>query len=93
MHCSQSVKCMIQTTSVRHGFGSQCSSALYERGRRGSDGKQVENLGKLRIDRLFRMVCLFPVDPSHVGIGDRFVTCRVENDSLEMFGMGRMSEA
>lgn len=76
MHCSQSVKCMIQTTSVRHGFGSQCSSALYECGRRGSDGKQVENLGKLRIDRLFRMVCLFPVDPSRVGIGDRLL--RVE---------------
>ena len=84
---------MIRTMSVRHGFGSQRSAALYERGRRGSDGKQVENPGELRIDRLFRVVCLFPVDPSHVGIEDRLVTCRVENDSLEMFGTGRRSEA
>ena len=84
---------MIQTMSVRHGFGSQCSAALHECGRRGSDGEQVENLRELRIDRLFRVVCLFPVDPSRVGVGDRFVTCRVENDSLEMFGTGRMSEA
>lgn len=84
---------MIQTMSVRHGVGSQRSAALYECGRRGSDGKQVENLGELRTDRLFGVVRLFPVDPSRVGIGDRFVTCRVENDSLEMCGTRRMSEA
>lgn len=50
---------------------SQRSAALYKRGRRGSDGEQVENLGVLRIDRLFRVVCLFPVETSRVGIADR----------------------
>lgn len=71
MFYSQNVKCTIQTIIVAHGLASECSAALYECGGCRSNGEQMEGFRKLCSYPFFGMVCLFPLEPSCVGMAIR----------------------